>query len=83
MDKQKSEEKNKRKGKPLKKRTKAAKTTGLRGKEVGLEGFCETSPVLIGELINGAIARTCKKPVPCDCTAVYAAERDTYLLIQP
>lgn len=48
------------------------------GKVVGLEGCCETSPVLIGELINGGKARTWKKPrVPCDCTAVHSGDRDT------
>lgn len=56
------------------------KRTELRGMVVVLEGGCETSPVLIGELINGAMARTWIKHVPCDCTG----DRDTScLLIQP
>lgn len=57
----------------------------MRGKVVGLEGSGETSPVLIGELISGAVARTWKKQrVPCDCTAAHTGDRDTsYSLIQP
>lgn len=67
--KKKNEEKNKRKENESHRIT-GEKRTELRGNVVCLEGCCQTSPLLIGELINGAFVRTWKKQrVPCDYCA--------------
>lgn len=55
--------------KTLKKKPKATENS-TEGRVEGLAGCLERSPVHIRELINGALVRTRKKPVPSGCTAV-------------
>lgn len=62
-----------------KKGIKSAKRSEARMRIAALEGFCETSLALIGELINGAMERTWKKTVPCGGAAVRPLAIDTLI----
>lgn len=78
---EKKKEKNVIKEKNTEKEDKSFGEKWTERKGSGFWRLLRASSVLIGELIHGAIARTWKKSVPCDCSTVYAGDGDTSYLL--